>query len=133
MVSHHNKERRTLLKRGKESCQVYGKQESTEELRVRSIGASHWLNCECLSLVELLPGNKEKWFSFRLSSIIVIEYEIGEGNGSPLQCSCLENPRDSGAWWSMGSHRVGHDLKGLSSSSSIEYESFPFWPPDYFN
>ena len=24
---------------------------------------------------------------------------IGEGNGSPLQCSCLENPRDGGAWW----------------------------------
>ena len=24
---------------------------------------------------------------------------IGEGNGNPLQCSCLENPRDSGAWW----------------------------------
>ena len=24
---------------------------------------------------------------------------IGEGNGKPLQCSCLENPRDGGAWW----------------------------------
>ena len=24
---------------------------------------------------------------------------IGEGNGTPLQCSCLENPRDRGAWW----------------------------------
>ena len=23
----------------------------------------------------------------------------GEGNGTPLQCSCLENPRDQGAWW----------------------------------
>ena len=36
---------------------------------------------------------------------------IGEGNGNPLQCSCLENPRDRGAWWlpSVGSHRVGHD------------------------
>ena len=36
----------------------------------------------------------------------------GEGNGNPLQCSCLENPRDGGAWWaavSLGSHRVGHD------------------------
>ena len=33
---------------------------------------------------------------------------IGEGNGNPLQCSCLENPRDSGLP-SMGSHRVGHD------------------------
>ena len=24
---------------------------------------------------------------------------MGEGNGNPLQCSCLENPRDGGAWW----------------------------------
>ena len=34
---------------------------------------------------------------------------IGEGNGNPLQCSCLENPRDgeSGGLPSMGSHRVG--------------------------
>ena len=24
---------------------------------------------------------------------------IGEGNGNPLQCSCLKNPRDRGAWW----------------------------------
>ena len=36
---------------------------------------------------------------------------IGEGKGNPLQCSCLENPRDGGAWWaaSTGSHRLGHD------------------------
>ena len=35
----------------------------------------------------------------------------GEGNGNPLQCSCLENPRDGkpGGLQSMGSHRVGHD------------------------
>ena len=34
---------------------------------------------------------------------------IGEGNGNPLQCSCLENPRDRepGGLQSMGSHRVG--------------------------
>ena len=31
--------------------------------------------------------------------IRVIEASIGEGNGNPLQCSCLENPRDGGAWW----------------------------------
>ena len=35
----------------------------------------------------------------------------GEGNGNPLQYSCLENPMDRGAWWAMvkGSQRVGHD------------------------
>ena len=25
--------------------------------------------------------------------------KLGEGNGNPFQCSCLENPRDRGAWW----------------------------------
>ena len=36
---------------------------------------------------------------------------IGEGNGNPLQCSCLENPRDRkpGGLLSMGPHKVGHD------------------------
>ena len=35
----------------------------------------------------------------------------GEGNGTPLQCSCLENPMDRGAWWAAvhGVARVGHD------------------------
>ena len=34
-----------------------------------------------------------------------------EGNGIPLQYSCLENPMDGGAWWATvhGSQRVGHD------------------------
>ena len=45
---------------------------------------------------------------------------IGEGNGNPLQCSCLENPRDGGAWWA-AVHGVAQSrtrLKRLSSSSS---------------
>ena len=45
---------------------------------------------------------------------------IGEGNGNPLQCSCLENPRDRGAWWA-AVYGVTHSrtrLKWLSSSSS---------------
>ena len=35
----------------------------------------------------------------------------GEGNGNPLQYSCLENPMDGGAWWAIvhGLQRVGHD------------------------
>ena len=28
-----------------------------------------------------------------------LRYAVGEGNGNPLQCSCLENPREAGAWW----------------------------------
>ena len=35
----------------------------------------------------------------------------GEGNGTPLQCSCLENPRDGGAWWAAiyGVAQIRHD------------------------
>ena len=45
---------------------------------------------------------------------------IGEGNGSPLQCSCLENPRDGGAWWAAiyGVTQGRTRLKRLSSISS---------------
>ena len=45
----------------------------------------------------------------------------GEGNGNPLQCSCLENPRDSGAWWAAiyGVVQSRTRLKRLSSSSVI--------------
>ena len=45
---------------------------------------------------------------------------IGEGNGNPLQYSCLENPRDSGAWWAAiyGIAQSWTTLKRLSSSSS---------------
>ena len=45
---------------------------------------------------------------------------VGEGNGNPLQCSCLENPRDRGAWWA-AVHGVAQSrtrLKRVSSSSS---------------
>ena len=47
---------------------------------------------------------------------------IGEGNGSPLQCSCLENPRDGGACWAAvyGVTQRRTRLKRLSSSSSIQ-------------
>ena len=46
---------------------------------------------------------------------------VGEGNGNPLQCSCLENPRDGGAWWAAvsGVAQSRTRLKRLSSSSSI--------------
>ena len=45
---------------------------------------------------------------------------IGEGNGNPLQYSCLENPRDGGAWWASiyGVAQSRIRLKRLSSSSS---------------
>ena len=50
---------------------------------------------------------------------------IGEGNGNPLQCSCLENPRDGGAWWPAvyGVAQSWTRLKRLSSSSSSSSSS----------
>ena len=44
---------------------------------------------------------------------------LGEGNGNPLQCSCLESPRDGGGWWAAvsGVAQSQTGLKRLSSSS----------------
>ena len=52
---------------------------------------------------------------------------IGEGNGNPLQCSCLENPRDGGAWWAAvhGVAQSQTQLKRLSSSSSSVVKNLP--------
>ena len=72
------------------------------------------------SLVGCSPWGRYEWdttkrlhFHFSLSC-------IGEGNGNPLQCSCLENPRDGGAWWAVvcGVAQSRTRLKWLSSSSS---------------
>ena len=47
----------------------------------------------------------------------------GEGNGNPLQCACLENPRDGGAWWAAiyGVTQSRTRLKRLSSSSKCDF------------
>ena len=44
---------------------------------------------------------------------------VGEGNGNPFQCSCLESPRDGGAWWAAvyGVAQSRTRLKRLNSSS----------------
>ena len=46
----------------------------------------------------------------------------GEGNGDPLQYSCLENPMDRGAWWAtvQGSQRVRHDWSDLAQPSYLQ-------------
>ena len=71
------------------------------------------------SLVGCSPwGHKEsdttKWLHFHFSLSC-----IEEGNGNPLQCSCLENPREGGAWWAAfyGVAQSRTRVKGLSSSS----------------
>ena len=50
---------------------------------------------------------------------------IGEGNGNPLQCSCLENPRDGGAWWA-AVYGVAHDLSDLAAAAEANTSFFIF-------
>ena len=45
------------------------------------------------------PQHKHNALVFNLGIRHFLEDTRGEGNGSPLQCSCLENPMDGGAWW----------------------------------
>ena len=86
------------------------------------------------SLVGCSPwGLKEfdmtEWldFDFALSC-------IGEGNGNPLQCSCLENPRDEGTWWAAvyGVAQSRRRLKWLSSSSSSMWITSGFFLSFFF-
>ena len=57
---------------------------------------------------------------------------IGEGNGNPLQCSCLENPRDRGPWWAAvyGVAQSRIRLRQLSSSSSSPHGSVYILAPN---
>ena len=69
------------------------------------VGCSEW-DCE--------ESDTTEWFPFHFSLSC-----IGEGNGNPRQCSCLENPRDRGAWWAAlyGVTQSWTRLKRLSSSN----------------
>ena len=63
-----------------------------------------------------LDATERLHFHFSLSC-------IGEGNGNPLQCSCLENPRDWGAWWAAvyGVAQSQTQVKQLSSRRNAKY------------
>ena len=72
------------------------------------VGCSPWGHTESDTTEQL-------HFHFSLSC-------IGEGNGNPLQCSCLENPRDGepNGLPSMEPHRVGHDWGDLAAAAADE-------------
>ena len=80
---------------GDQPWDLLGKNDAKAETPVLLPGKSHGQR----SLVGCSPWGREELytteelrFHFSLSC-------FGEGNGNPLQCSCLENPRDGGAWW----------------------------------
>ena len=95
----------------------------------------------------LLPGKSHGWRSlvgcspwghYKLDMTERLHFHFSlsciEGNGNPLQCSCLQNPRDGRAWWAAG-YGVAQSrtrLKRLSSSSSSQPEKSevgPCWAP----
>ena len=82
------------------------------------------------SLVGCRPrGHKESGTTERLHFHFPLSC-IGEGNGSPLQCSCLENPMDGGAWWAAiyGVAQSPTWLKWLSSSSNFTEQPLTLLP-----
>ena len=98
----------------------------------------YWhLLCSWHPTLALLPGRSHGWRSLvscspwgreesNTTERLHLHFSlscIGEGNGNPLQCSCLENPRDGGAWWAAvyGVAQSQTRLKRLSSSGSIDY------------
>ena len=93
--------------------------ESMQPTPVLLPGKSHgWrslVGCSPWGLEEL-DTTERLHFHFSLSC-------TGEGNGNPLQCSCLENPRDGRAWWAAvyGVAQSRTRLKQLSSSSCLLY------------
>ena len=85
-------------------CSPWGhKSDITEQL--------NWTECfpQVALLVNILPANAGN--TGYLGSIPGSGRSPRGGHGNPLQCSCLENPMDRGAWWATvhGSQRVGHD------------------------
>ena len=102
--------------------------------------ASQWqkylLNCKEQFFFLALDTTERLHFQFSLS-------RIGEGHGNPLRCSCLENPRDGGAWWAAvyGVAQSRTRLEWLSSSSNISSQKVAFlsqsckgsrWPATHF-
>ena len=89
------------------------------------------------------PGRLQSMRSLRVDTTEWLHFHfslsfIGEGNGNPLQCSCMENPRDKGAWWTAicGVARSWTGLKRLSLSSSIYalyfiWQHYLYWNNNY--
>ena len=96
----------------------------------------NWFNRQWHPTLVLLPGKSHgrrslvgcsPWGRYKSDVTERLHFHfsltcIGEGNGNPLQCSCLENPRDGGTGWAAvsGVAQSQTQLKRLSSSSSMK-------------
>ena len=118
-------------RRGAPWQQVWGRIHCSECPGRRFCGVSVW--CQWHPTPVLLPGKSHGWRSLvgcspwgrkQLDTTEQLHFHlsfscIGEGNGNPLQCPCLENPRNGGAWWATIYGRQSRTrLKRLSSSST---------------
>ena len=113
-----------------------GSRDSLDELKVIYLATRRWH-----PTLVLLPGKSHGWRSLvgcspwgRQESDMTEQLHfhfslscIGEGNGNPLQCSCLETPGDGRAWWAAvyGVAQTRTQLKRLSSSITL-CSTFPF-------
>ena len=96
-----------------------------QKIQVQSLGTENPLEEEMAAHSSVLawripwteePGRLQSMGSLRVRHDWATSFSlscIGEGNGSPLQCSCLENPRDGGAWWAAVCG-VAHDWSDLA-------------------
>ena len=81
-------------------------------------GKSHeWRSLVCCS-----PWGREESDTTERVPFHVSLSCIGEGNGNPLQCSCVENSREPGGLPSMGSHRVRHNWSDLAAVAAVTVE-----------
>ena len=82
--------------------------------RKEILTCTRWMNLENIMLSDINQPQKDKYYMSPLT------WGTGEGNGNPLQCSCLQNPRDGRAWWAAiyGVAQSWTQLKRLNSSSS---------------
>ena len=107
-------------------CSDFGAQEQRGQWHPTPVllpGKSHgWRSLEGCSPWSRWGSGTTEWLHFHFSLSC-----IGEGNGNPLQCSCLENPRDGGAWWAAvsGVTQSQTRLKWLSSSSGSLVKTCP--------
>ena len=78
-----------------------------------------WVDLVGLMHSEISQTEKDKYRILHLYVNVKNKINIGEGNGNPLRCSCLENPRGGGAWWAAvyGVAQSWTRLTQLSSSS----------------
>ena len=91
-------------------CDCHAHQPTPVLLLRKSHGRRSLVGCRIWGCNES-DTTEQPHFHFSLSC-------IGEGNGNPLQCSCLENPRDGRAWWAAvsGVAQVGHDWHDLAAA-----------------